>query len=183
MTTLDTLLDALEAQAGKPYLTQSNALFEAMVDALNGVGAGLVATSTTSATIGVGAQSLTVQADKNFSAGQFVIAYETATPTNFMVGIVSAYSGDTGVLAFTVPTGGTSGSGTIAAWTVAISGPRGATGASGGIAGGTLTADIDGDATYNLINLPAPASEGAAARKSYVDDAILRGRWRSAFGA
>jgi hypothetical protein len=157
---------------------------------ISGLGGTLVATSTTEATIGAGAQSLTVQASKGYTAGMLVEAFETGTEANYMVGTVTAYDSTTGVLAFTVPAteNYTGGSGTISTWTVRPAGRPGPTGAAGSINGGTLTANIDGDATYNLINLPAPSSAGDAARKSYVDaaDAALGNQarvWAAVWGA
>lgn len=145
MTALDTAKAALLARRGLDYITEFDAFFDQLVDDVDAIGARLVATSTTSASIGTGAKSLTVQTEKLFAAGQYVVAYETATPANFMIGLVTSYTTATGALAFTVASGDTGGSGTIAAWTVAISSKRGATGATGGIAGGTLTGSIVAD--------------------------------------
>ena len=186
MTTLSTQLAALLARRGMDYIDEFDTFMTTLTAAQNGVGAGLVGTSTTSATIGAGAQSLTVQADKNFAAGQYVVAYQTSNTANFMIGVATAYNGDTGVLAFTVASGDTGGSGTITDWTVAVSGRRGATGAAGGLTGGTLTGNIDGDAAFTITNLPAPSGDTDAARKSYVDaaadDAALFSRMLTRFG-
>ena len=172
MTTLSTKLAALLAKRGQDYYTEFDDFMTTVTTAQNGVGAGLVATSTTSASIGTGAKSLTIQGDKNFAAGQFVIAYQTSNIANFMIGVADSYNGDTGAIAFTVASGDTGGSGTITDWTVAVSGRRGATGASGGIAGGTLSADIDGDNAYTLINLPDPDAAQSAATRNFVERQI-----------
>ncbi|MEW9586238.1 hypothetical protein [Paraburkholderia sp. DGU8] len=90
---------------------------------------GTAATSTTPLTIGTGNQSLTVQAGKLFVVGMTVTIANTASPTNVMSGIVTSYNSATGVLVASVTS--ISGSGTFAAWTVALSGAAGATGATG----------------------------------------------------
>lgn len=82
---------------------------------------GTSATSTTSLAIGTGSKSLTVQTGKAFVVGQWVTITSTATPANWMHGQISAYTTGTGALTVTVSMVG--GSGTIAAWTVALSAP------------------------------------------------------------
>jgi len=82
---------------------------------------GTSATSTTSLVIGTGSKSLTVQTGKAFVVGQWVTITSTATPANWMHGQISAYTTGTGALTVTVSMVG--GSGTIAAWTVALSAP------------------------------------------------------------
>lgn len=79
------------------------------------------ATSTTSLTIGTGSKALTIQAGRAFAVGQYVRIAETAAPnTNYMAGSVTAHDATTGAL--TVLVDATAGSGTIAAWTISISG-------------------------------------------------------------
>ncbi|WP_280923053.1 glycine-rich domain-containing protein [Paraburkholderia sp. LEh10] len=87
---------------------------------------GTSAASTTSLTIGTGNQALTVQAGKLFVVGMMVSIASTASPSNVMAGIVTAYNSGTG--AMTVNVGSVAGAGTFAAWTVAISGPVGPAG-------------------------------------------------------
>lgn len=122
---------------------------------ISATGSSLSATSSTSATIGTGAKALTVETDKGFAAGNVVIASENGTPANYMLGTVTSYNTDTGALAFTVASGDTGGSGTIADWVVTISGPRGP---GGGITGGTLLGDIDGAGTQTLTNVRSPTT-------------------------
>lgn len=94
--------------------------------------AGFTATSSTSATLGTGAKSLTVQASKGFVADMFVVAWDAADVTRFMVGQVTAYNATTGVLAFTVLSASdVSGTGTITSWRVSLTGRRGSVGATG----------------------------------------------------
>ena len=82
---------------------------------------GTSATSTTSLAIGTGSKSLTVQTGKAFVIGQWVTITSTASPTNWMHGQITAYT--SGIGALVVNVGLTAGSGTIAAWTVALSAP------------------------------------------------------------
>ena len=82
---------------------------------------GTSATSTTSLAIGTGSKSLTVQTGKAFVIGQWATITSTASPANWMHGQITAYTSGTGALVVNV--GLTSGSGTIAAWTVALSAP------------------------------------------------------------
>ena len=71
-------------------------------------------TSTSSLTIGTGAQSFTTQASKAWALGQAVtIANSTSA---YMVGIVSSYNSGTG--AMTVSVNSVVGSGTYASWTI-----------------------------------------------------------------
>jgi hypothetical protein len=73
-------------------------------------------TSTTSLAIGTGSKSLTVQTGRLYYVGQYVGLFSTASPTNWMIGQVVSYNSGTGALVVNVTH--TSGSGTLAAWTV-----------------------------------------------------------------
>lgn len=75
-------------------------------------------TSTSSVLIGVGTKVFTVSAGKSFSAGQWLTLSNTPAPTNQMIGNVASYSGTT--LTVNVPANGVFGSGTLAAWTIAL---------------------------------------------------------------
>jgi len=137
-------------------------------------------TSTTSLTIGTGSKVFTIEASKQFAAGQFILAKSDANPTvNFMHGVVVTYVGTT--LTTTMTSVG--GSGTFADWSLDISGPVGATGPAGPatvpndtvrvattVTGALATAYEDGDtidgitlATSDLILIKdqaAPAENG-----------------------
>jgi hypothetical protein len=128
--------------------------------------AGTVAiTSTTSLAIGTGSKVFTVAAGLSVTAGQWVIITSDADPlVDYMTGQIASYSGTT--LTITVATA--FGSGTLDDWTIKLSGVQGAIGAAGGIAGGTLTGNIDGDATYKLANM----ADGTSAQ-DYVTKAQL----------
>lgn len=82
---------------------------------------GFVGTSTTSLTIAAsGTIALTVQANKGFAPGQFVVISRTADPVaSQMGGTVTAYDYTTGAMSVTLSQ--STGTGTYAAWTVAIS--------------------------------------------------------------
>ena len=84
---------------------------------------GTNATSTSSMLIGTGSKTFTVQTGKSFVVGQFVVIASTASPSNYMLGQITAYTSGTGSM--TVAVGTIGGSGTLAAWTVSVSAPNG----------------------------------------------------------
>lgn len=90
---------------------------------------GTTDTSSSSVLIGTGDKTFTVTAGKAFAAGMSVNVVNTANPANYMSGFVKSYSSTT--LVVTVIT--TGGSGTLAAWSIAL-------GLSGG--GATLGANV-----------------------------------------
>lgn len=94
---------------------------------------GTSATSATSLTIASsGFISLTLaQTGKAFSVGQSIVLAMTATPTNWMAGVITAFTSATG--AMTVSRALASGSGTASAWTVSLTSPV--------LADGTVTPD------------------------------------------
>jgi len=89
----------------------------------------LTGTSTTSLLIATGSKVFTTQASKFFDAGTFLIATSDANPANYMHGQVTSYSGTT----LTLNVIDIGGSGTLADWTIRVSGTRGAIGATGSI--------------------------------------------------
>ena len=106
------------------FLTELPATVTAMnaeITRIDGiVPAGFVGTSTTSLAITAsGTVTLTAQTGKGFAAGQFVVISVTADPAVQMGGTVTAYDYTTGALSVSVSQ--SAGSGTYAAWTVAIS--------------------------------------------------------------
>jgi hypothetical protein len=107
---------------------------------------GTSATSATSLTIGTGSRSFTIETGKAFVVGQFVTIASTASPTNLMFGNITAHNSGTG--AMTVEVTATLGSGTLSAWTIALSGARGAAGAGSG----TVTS-VGGTGTVNGLTL------------------------------
>lgn len=117
---------------------QANAAAASAASALNAPGTS--ATSATSKTVAVGSVSLTVQTGKAFVVGQFVVIASTASPANYMAGQITAYNSGTGAL--TVNVSGMGGSGTFAAWTVAVVGAPG-----GGARSGANVQSISSDLT------------------------------------
>jgi phage-related tail fiber protein len=89
------------------------------------------ATSMTSTSIGTGPRTFATQSGKGFVAGDFVMIFSDADNTNFMGGQVTAYGGTS--LSVDITT--TGGAGTLADWTIRISGPPGPAGATGTGAG------------------------------------------------
>lgn len=107
-------------------LTSANA---AAASAASAVGSpGTNASSATSITIGLGSKSLAIETGKLYSLGQTLVIANTATPTNQMSGVITAFNSGTGDL--TINATAVSGGGTFSAWTVALSGAQGAAGAA-----------------------------------------------------
>ena len=100
--------------------------------------AALIGTSTTSLLIEIAEKTFTTQASKQFAAGMFVLAVSDADPANYIHGQVTSYSGTT-LVVNVIDIGG---SGTLADWTISVSGSRGAIGATGS---GNIATDTIGD--------------------------------------
>lgn len=145
------------------FLTQLPATVTAMnveITRIDGIlPAGYVASSTTSLAIAAsGTVTLTTQTGKGFAAGQFLAVSVTADPTVQMSGTVTAYDVTTGVLSFTASS--SAGTGTYAAWTVAMT-----TAQASPYAVGDLLL------TNRALTLPEwlPATGGTYAQASYAD--------------
>ncbi|CBS87025.1 phage head spike fiber domain-containing protein [Azospirillum lipoferum] len=116
-------------------------LIEEMDARRNGLGASLVATSSTSdVAIGTGTKTLTVASPstKGFVAGMYVVVADASNSANAMTGRVTSYDTTTGALVISVPTGGTTGSGTPSSWVIGIGGQPGATGPAGAAGAGPV---------------------------------------------
>ena len=109
----DTRADALIA-ALPTFIDECNATAAAM--ALNDTNG----TSSTSVLIGTGSKTFTASTAKSWQLGMTLRIASTASPTNFMTGEVTAYNTGTGSL--TVNVTNTSGSGTLASWTISQAG-------------------------------------------------------------
>lgn len=80
---------------------------------------GITGTSVTSLTVGTGSKSLTIETGKSFVAGQPIRISAQSGPENiWMQGAVTSYDSGTGALLVNVTS--TSGTGTLAAWTVFV---------------------------------------------------------------
>lgn len=117
----DALFEALPA-----FVTQANALESSLQASV------LTATSTTSLTVSAASKALTTQPGKAWAVGAWLYLINSAAPTTYMVGQVSAYDSATGALTVNVTT--VSGTGTVATWAIAPATPPGAV---SGLAGGT----------------------------------------------
>jgi hypothetical protein len=97
--------------------TQANRA-EAIINSfLNDPVNAVVATSTTSLAFGTGSQTLTVETDKGFLAGMWVVLIDVNDPENFMRGYITEYTPGTGGLVVTIVQ--KLGTGTISDWVVA----------------------------------------------------------------
>lgn len=121
--------------------TQAGIATNAAITAVNAPGTS--ATSTTSLTVGTGAQSLTIQTGKSLVAGMYLVVASTASPANNMFGTITSYDSGTGALVVNVTI--VAGSGTFANWTVSLSGAQGLQGNDGAAAtlSGTTVAAIN----------------------------------------
>ena len=97
------------------------------------VGPGFATTSTTSNSIGTGTKVFTIPDAGAPYLGARMRAASTASPSNYLEGIVTAV----GANSVTITSDLTGGSGTIADWALVATGDRGATGATGAPNSGT----------------------------------------------
>lgn len=77
-----------------------------------------VATSATSNTVTTGSKSFTIELNKGFVAGQFIVAASTASPGNYLLGQVTSYNRLTGALVMNAVSIG--GTGTFTAWSISV---------------------------------------------------------------
>lgn len=95
----------------------------AAASAASALGApGTNGTSTTSLTIGAGAKTFTTQTGKAWVAGQGFFVASSASPVNWMTGVLTAYNATSGAATVQVDTVG--GSGTFAAWNCGLAAGR-----------------------------------------------------------
>ncbi|MES2633998.1 MAG: hypothetical protein V4669_13575 [Pseudomonadota bacterium] len=118
---------------------------------------GTNATSATSLTIGTGAKSLTIQTGKSLVVGMSVKIANTASPSNWMAGDITAYNSGTGALDVNVILTNGSGSG-VATWTVSLAGATVTDGLQllsvANITSATATVDFTGlDSTFEEYEL------------------------------
>lgn len=87
----------------------------------------LQGTSTSSVAIGTGSKSFTTQSGKFFNAGNFLMIISSSSPSNYMTGNVTSYSGTS----LTVNMLYIGGSGTFNDWGIFVAGRPGDTGSGG----------------------------------------------------
>lgn len=143
---------AAAANTSKLAAATSEAAAAASATLAQNQGASVTATSTTSVAIGTGAKAFTVQTGKQFAAGQFIQATNSADSTAYMHGQVTSYNSATGALV--IDSQATNGTGTVASWNISLSGARGTAGTLAGSATGAINelkgANIASAATVNL---------------------------------
>ncbi len=142
------------------YIDQLNLLWDRATTSVIG-------TSTSSIVVSNGSKSLTTQANLQFTVGSEIKVTSTASPSNYLLGQVTAYTQLTGEMTFT---GTATGSGTFTAWSISLSGaqgPQGPTGPTGltgpanslvigTVTSGTAAATITGTAPSQTLNLTLP---------------------------
>jgi hypothetical protein len=120
-------------------------------------GSGYDGSSTTSLAVGVGSKTLTTQGGLAYVIGSRLRVASSGSPTNWMEGVCTAYSGTS----LTISVDKVSGSGTIAAWNLSIAGEPSAGSVSGqgtstdwqvAAASGTTGAAIKFGNTVNLVD-------------------------------
>lgn len=114
-------------------------------------------TSSTSDTIAIGSTTLTVnqsQGTNAFGTGDRVRVFNTATPTNFMEGLITTYS----TTSLTVNVDLVGGSGTFTAWSVSLTGQKGNI-AETAIVTGT---DLNNFTSYGVYYQPSSANATTA---------------------
>jgi hypothetical protein len=104
-------------------------------------GAGYAATSTTSIIVGTGSQTFTTQEGLAYLAGSRVKATATGSPSAWMEGLVTSYSGTTLIVNIT----SVSGSGTYADWNLSLTGEQGIPGINITLSTGDPSGGEDGD--------------------------------------
>lgn len=111
-TTFNARADAFLA-ALPVFVDEANATAAAMT--LNAT----IGTSATSNTIGTGSKTFTANTGKSWQLGMTLKVASTSSPTNYMLGEVTAYNSGTGSL--TINMVATQGTGTFTAWTISQS--------------------------------------------------------------
>lgn len=157
--------EAAEGSATAAAVSETNALAAAEK---------LVATSSTSRSIGTGSKAFTTQSGKLFAVGAFVLIRSAANPTtNFMQGQVTAYSGASLTVNVLVATG----SGAYTDWLLQVSASPGEKGGQGdlGPAGVTPNTQMqfsngtgDSDPGNGLLKLNNATL--ASVTRIYIDD-------------
>lgn len=133
----------------------------------------LFGSSTTSNTVGAGAKTFTTQAGLaiNPTGGGFLTIANSTSPSNYLHGQVTSYSGTT-LIINVLDTGGT---GTFSAWNISPSGPQGSSGGGTGTvasgvanqlayyasSGTTVSGDANATVSFGGLTLGASTVQGS----------------------
>lgn len=148
-STTTTFISTVTAAAATAVAAASAASSSATAAAASA--AKLSGTSTSTVLIGTGSKSFTTQAGKFFDVGMFLLITSDANTANYMHGQVTAYSGTS----LTVNVTNVGGAGSLADWTIRVSGTRGAIGATGATGpAGSGSGDVLGPATNTADFIP-----------------------------
>ena len=130
-------------------------------NAIDSAASAYFGTSATCVAIGLGTKNFNIGAAKAIVAGQVLTFFDSADPTQFLVGVVDSYNPTTGALVLEVASDGFGGTGTICSWSWALTGLRGQRGQDGtpgvpyqfsdSVSGG------DPGAGFLAFNAPTPA--------------------------
>lgn len=129
----------------------------------------LVATSSTSVTLGTGVRTFAVQAGKQFAPGADIKVVDSGNTARAMYGTITSYSGTSLVVNVTTAEGTGSG----AAWNISVSGQRGVQGIQG-LTGPTVAIASAAEVrtgTDNAKAISAAALKAAIGFTSYVQTA------------
>jgi hypothetical protein len=163
-------------QAGKVFQLQcidnpvtidtSELVFMLQADIAGSLQAG---TSATSAVIGTGAKTFASQAGKDWSAGQWLLIFETSAPANAMLAQIDSYADG----ALEVTSVSTGGSGTHADWTIVLANSPASAGRVPPIGTGNMT----GPGSSTPGNMPVFADpSGKVLEDSGIAPGTLAGR-------
>ncbi len=128
-------------------------------------GAPLVASSTSSLTVGIATQNLNVGVGKGFAPGQTVTIARTAAPaTTWMRGTVLSYS-TSGAGPLSVAVAEVAGAGTFADWSISVAGNRGASSLTLPVVGVSVATTGTSNVSYRLdsaveLKMPAAPNDG-----------------------
>jgi hypothetical protein len=159
------VLGAASASAAAAASSEASAAASAQAAASSAAAAAaasLVITSTTSVAIGTGSKTFTVIEDLAIAAGQWlIIASDAAPSTNYMTGVITSYSTTTLIVNVTQAFG----SGTLADWTIKLSGVegiQGIQGPTGALAPGAGIVVSSNDTNPDTLEAKLIAGEGVS---------------------
>jgi len=153
------------ADLAVPAANTAGAARDQAVAAAAQAGAPLVASSTSSLTVGVATQNLNVGLGKGFAPGQTVTIARVAAPaTVWMRGTVLTYS-STGAGPLSVAVAEVAGAGTFADWSISVAGNRGASSLTLPVVGVAVATTGAANVFYRIdapveLKMPATPNDG-----------------------